>query len=92
MNVEKFRKRLLEEQAHLERQLRSRLIEVPPLHGQSHRHWFRLMSCANEQYVWTLQPYRVMILPRETSCSSGGEHGIGADSMYRLWWSERRGI
>ena len=54
------------------------------------RHWFRLMSCANEQYVWTLQPYRVMILPRETSFSSGGEHGIGADSMYRLWWSERQ--
>src|SRR5712692_1661997 len=30
------------------------------------RHWFRLMSCANEPYVWTLRLYRVMILPRDT--------------------------
>src|SRR5713101_5496073 len=35
-------------------------------------HWFRLMSCAHEQYVWTLRLSRVMILPRDTSFSSGG--------------------
>src|SRR5215469_4777318 len=31
-----------------------------------------------------------MILPRDTSLSSGGEHDIAANSLCRLWWQERR--
>jgi hypothetical protein len=58
--------------------------------GRKYGHWFRLMSCANKPYVWTLPLYRVMILPRETSFSLGGEHAIDANSMRRLWWQERR--
>ena len=55
-------------------------------------HWFRLMACANEQYVWTLRLYRGMLFPRATSFSSGGEHGIDTNSLRRLWWQERRRI
>jgi hypothetical protein len=59
--------------------------------GCSSGHWFRLMLCTNKYYTWTLRLHRVMILPRETAFSSGGEHGIDANSMCRLWWEERRG-
>src|SRR5438309_7751697 len=49
------------------------------------------MSCSNEQYVWTLRLYRVMILPqRYILFVGGGEHGIDANSLRRLWWQERR--
>src|SRR5215468_7911562 len=56
------------------------------------RHWFRLMACAHEPYVWTLRLSRGMLFPRATSCSSGGEHGIDTNSLRRLWWQERRRI
>ena len=32
-----------------------------------------------------------MLLPRDTSCASGGEHDIDANTLRRLWGHERRG-
>jgi hypothetical protein len=55
-------------------------------------HWFRLMSDPHEQFCWTSQWGRVMLLRRAISLSSGGDDDdLAPHAMPLLSWEECRG-
>jgi hypothetical protein len=55
-------------------------------------HWFRLMAAPHEQFFWTSRQWRVMLLRRATSLSSGGDDDdIAPHTMPLLSWEDHRG-
>ena len=49
--------------------------------GHEERHWFRLMAAPHEQFFWTSRQWRVMLLRRATSLSSGGDYDTDSKAM-----------